>query len=168
MRGLVLHQRILSGPSPSLKAKIYESLENLESFLCSKDKSSSSSLVSVFYLEKALVYLYYRHTPDTETQAALQSAEASYGFSWEFSGRLGRRTKFQTFDVTQLVVTTKSSRGEHPRKMDSSILPNSCALEDSVLLERIQFTDSSHVGSQSHVETSSLDPIEQCFLLAEG
>lgn len=104
-------------------------------------------------------------------------------FADDLTGILGKRTKFQEKDVTQLVVLavgrgrsaisdTSSERAVAGVTGDAS-LPATLPLNDDTLLERTQFTSTRSSGTQGDV-LSSIDPanqpkllpLDQCLLLA--
>ncbi|KAG1432454.1 hypothetical protein G6F57_022829 [Rhizopus arrhizus] len=73
-------------------------------------KESSSALKVRQQLEAGLIHNYYGQ--DKEALQRMESAQKESGFVWSLTGALGRRTKFQTFDVSQLVVLAESKREE--------------------------------------------------------
>ena len=97
----------------------------------------------------------------------LEATEISK-FKWSLTGALGKRTKFQTFDVAQLVLFAESSMDEDQvfenntleSKMDAS-KPRTLDLNDDVLLEKIEITDKSELPKNNNLKV-----IDQCILLA--
>lgn len=89
------------------------------------------------------------------------------------TGALGKRTKFQTFDVAQLVVMAESSAddataggsGEQSAAEEKGTTPQTLALNDDTLLETIAFTDKTDDG-QDPTKQGKLKVIDQCILLA--
>ncbi|OTA63355.1 hypothetical protein K449DRAFT_381852 [Hypoxylon sp. EC38] len=79
---------------------------------------------------------------ETKARQALQSATEISGFSYTLSGALGKRTRFQEKNVSQLVVLAKShalppvaSNGQHAADVTPVALP----LNDDTLLENVEF-----------------------------
>lgn len=98
-------------------------------------------------------------------------AAADAQLEYELTGRLGRRTKFQTFDRSQLVVLArgreragwvarKQLSPTEPATAEASSEPKALALNDDTLLERTAFT-SSPATTQHATALSSLDPSAQ-------
>lgn len=102
---------------------------------------------------------------------------------FELTGALGKRTKFQQTDITQLVLLAESRKREdtpaNPQSSETALssepastLPETLALNDDTLLEQTKFTSSSAAAPGSrfgHIDPSSqpaLDPLDQCILLA--
>ena len=136
------------------------------------------------------------HTLHNDKQAVehfVRAAKAS-GLQYELTGAPGKRTKFQQFDVTQLVLLAqsrktpeeKSKTGEKaiepheanptPEVMQGGALeggptiPETLPLNDDTLLEKTEFTSStpSLSSTLSHLDPNSqppLDPLDQCILL---
>lgn len=75
---------------------------------------------------------------------------------------MGRRTKFQTFDVPQLVINVKTKSevtGEDLKECEAPVLPVSVRLDDDVVL------DSPKLSSNEGATYRRLSSIEQCILL---
>lgn len=88
-----------------------------------------------------------------------KAAQESSGLKWELTGALGKRTKFQTFDVAQLIIIATST---DKSKSDASLtkqLPENLPLNDDTLLESISITDLEN-------DTNDLKIVDQCILLA--
>jgi hypothetical protein len=83
------------------------------------------------------------------------------------TGALGKRTKFQTFDVSQLVLIAESDMGNDGTLVGKT--PETMALNDDTLLESISFTkpkDGSDETYKNLSEQGKLRTIDQCILLA--
>ncbi|KAF9541181.1 hypothetical protein CPC08DRAFT_700867 [Agrocybe pediades] len=136
-------------------------------------------LLGRLYLELGLL----DHTLSRDKQASeyFIKASRSTGLEYELTGALGRRTKFQQTELSQLVLLAEShldGSGEDPvslskgeGNLDKNI-PETLALNDDTLLEQTQFTSSKVAGSRSslsHIDPSSqppLHPLDQCILLS--
>ena len=115
-----------------------------------------------FHTEKGLVHHYYAQ--DSLSKDEFVQAQECSGFTWSVSGALGRRTKFQSFDVSQLVVKAKSLATTDVSGTDGQGTPRTLELEDDVLLNKIKFTDEE--TSEDQELKGSLNPRDQCLLLA--
>ena len=135
------------------------------------------------------------HTLQNDKPAAehfVRAAKAN-GLEYELTGAPGKRTKFQQFDVTQLVLLAQSrkipkeggrteEKGSGPEEAmltpgalkdgagGGSAVPETLPLNDDTLLEKTEFTSStpSSLSVLSHLDPSSqppLDPLDQCILL---
>ena len=129
------------------------------------------------------------HTLHNDKQAAdcfVQAARAS-GLQYELTGAPGKRTKFQQFDVTQLVLLAQSrktpedkNQTEEKAKESSEVVkdgaaggpavPETLPLNDDTLLEKTEFTSStpSSLSILSNLDPNTqppLDPLDQCILL---
>ncbi|KAJ3049242.1 hypothetical protein HDU99_008955, partial [Rhizoclosmatium hyalinum] len=97
--------------------------------------------------------------------AEFTRAQKATQLVWKLTGALGKRTKFQTFDVTQLVVIAESkdlnaSAGQQPAVAETTAaMPETLALNDDTLLETIDYTDLESKGGNLRI-------IDQCILLA--
>jgi tetratricopeptide (TPR) repeat protein len=144
-----LHQRILSEISPTLEKDIDENLEAVRQFIT--ETSSKDVLVS-FLLEAATIYTHHGH--DKLAKEALQEATEKRHFDFAITGLLGKRTKFQQKDTSQLVVLARSvddasndktqstlGNGDAIRdNVDDRARPKQVDLNDDTLLENISFT----------------------------
>ena len=148
-----LHQRILGDVSAKLHDKIYSALNEARAAVESRDRDT----IGRHTIEQGLVLTYYGQ--DNNALQTLQTAGAEIGLEWALTGALGRRTKFQTFDVSQLVVLAK---GRDRETSDSTELPNPTTLDlnDDTLLEKISFNSTENIAPTSEIPSSlsSLDP----------
>ncbi|KAJ1657008.1 hypothetical protein IWQ61_003513 [Dispira simplex] len=175
MRCLRVHQNLLDERS----ATLYEHIgvlgeathSTLEQLATETDpvwgilsENSSTELWARFYLERGLACQSY----DKNEQATSYFGEAQQasGLKWTVTGAPGRRTKFQQFDVSQLVVLAESTslQGE----VDAKKTPRDIKLDDDTLLETTRFTQSSDQSEPAvgpHTQ-GNLRIIDQCLLLA--
>ncbi|KAL7270619.1 hypothetical protein RUND412_006662 [Rhizina undulata] len=155
------HQRILSEATGTLHNQIYEDVEKLIPRVFAKDESIKAR----FLVEKAMVDTYYSH--DIKALKGLEEAANATGLKYALTGVLGKRTKFQQHDVSQLVVLAKSKGSSLEGK---STKPKALDLNDDTLLESIAFTknsnDTTRVQEASSLpeELAELDPGEQPML----
>lgn len=162
-----LHQRLLSDLAQSLQKSIYEELETVENMLLKEDDKAS---YTSFLLERATIHQH--HGSDKEARDDLSRAAEERHFEFVLTGRLGRRTRYQEKDVSQLVVLAKSadtdpngqSLSSEPKAESNGsstnaptpgpARPETVDLNDETLLDSISFTKS----SMPHVEESDLIP----------
>jgi len=174
------HQRMLSENAPRLQKRIYADLDYLDFKLSSQDPSTRAK----FLLERANIHI--NHGFDTKARDDLLHAARLRGFDFALTGRLGKRTKFQEKELSQLVVLAKSAEDEIAYKpsVDSITLngvakdspsgisapstkPQDLDLNDDTLLESISFSKTSAellaYRDQERIPHSlaSLDPANQ-------
>lgn len=144
-----LHQRILSERSSTLQECIYDSLESLDDLLAlSSDESKFTDLHSSYLLEKATIHIHFGL--DQKARDTLDDVIRLQGFQFALTGVLGKRTKYQERDTSQLVVLAKSNRTsttdlkQGPPGISSNIKsrsePKALNLNDDTLLESISFS----------------------------
>ncbi|KAI4864725.1 hypothetical protein F4820DRAFT_422823 [Hypoxylon rubiginosum] len=91
-----------------------------------------------FHLEAATCHILLGN--DVKARTALQLATKISGFSYALSGALGKRTKFQEKNISQLVVLAKSlALSETSQQHPSNAAPVALLLNDDTLLEKIKF-----------------------------
>lgn len=147
------------------------------------------NLVGQLWLERGL-FEHYQSNDRAALECFVRAARAT-GLRYELSGALGRRTKFQQTDLTQLVLLAESrvrnneeigGQGEGEGFSNGAIqdaadelakkLPETLTLNDDTLLEHTEFTSSSPAAPGSclgHLDPSnqpSLHPLDQCILLS--
>jgi tetratricopeptide (TPR) repeat protein len=118
----------------------------------------NSELLTRCHLEVGLVHHWYGM--DKEAYEEFQVSQACSGFSWNVTGAMGRRTKHQQFDVSQLVIVAESKKRNEDGESDK-IHPETLALNDDTLLEKIALNDDESAGKQGNLQV-----IDQCLLLA--
>lgn len=177
LRARVMHQRLLSEVSGSLEAKILQDLEAVEEELFSGDVVRPERIQ--FLLERASIETLHGH--DKKAREDLDVAARKRKFQFALTGLLGRRTKFQTFDTSQLVVLAKSAEDAEDNQSASTkgkqaasntveaSGPQNLDLNDDTLLESISFTEKPTTKSTTDVqnmdslpkELAELDPSAQ-------
>lgn len=179
MRVNFLHQKMLSEVTSTLQEAIYKDLNVISESLL--DEKSSSLDKGKFLLERATVLIH--HGFDAQARTDLENAATERKFEFALTGRLGKRTKFQDRDISQLVILGKSAGDEsNTDKIEGSEnadgdvpAPKKLDLNDDTLLESISFTKSDKKESQEKAMTvqeestlppalASLDPGEQPML----
>ncbi|KAK5175372.1 uncharacterized protein LTR77_000511 [Saxophila tyrrhenica] len=151
VRAQFLQQRLLSEVSSSLQDVIEDDLRMLDEDLLDTASSESQAKTQTEYLlEKATIHLH--HGTDKFAKEDLQKAKDAQGFEFALTGLLGKRTKFQQTDVSQLVVLARSrSSAEHAsqngksieREEQAEVKPDTRDLNDDTLLESVSFTQPS-------------------------
>ncbi|KAJ3337145.1 hypothetical protein HDU93_001526 [Gonapodya sp. JEL0774] len=166
-RSLLFQQRILENPSATVLSDIEKEIalvsKALEPFVeCTNDDDGRVALLTRFYLEKGVAH--HLHRQDKRALESFMEAQRTSGFTWQLTGALGKRTKFQQNDVSQLVISAKSSlsdqgNGEPASKMR---LPENLKLNDDTLLENVEFSQASF-GEEFR---GMLKVSDQCILLS--
>ncbi|KAJ1917951.1 hypothetical protein IWQ60_007637 [Tieghemiomyces parasiticus] len=174
-RCLRLHQSLLDENAATLASQIRTLQDRTGKILTATanqedaptlPESLRSELLARYYLERGLVNeIYDRHH---ESVADFTRAQEASGLQWKVTGALGRRTKFQKFDVSQLVVMAESASLDS--QVDSNAkaasandakAPHTLALNDDTVLESIHYTDGGDPTEQGNLRI-----IDQCVLLA--
>ncbi|ODQ56614.1 TPR repeat-containing protein C19B12.01 [Saitoella complicata NRRL Y-17804] len=156
-RASFIHQRILDDPAASLHTTIFTSLTSIRPLV---ESHGSRDLLARHSIETGLAMTHYGN--DREAFGMFEKAGKESGLEWALTGRMGRRTKFQTFDTSQLVVVAKSRDrdsgqptaerirdGEKivvldkPAQPSTGPAPKTLDLNDDTLLEAISFTSTS-------------------------
>ncbi|KAI1134704.1 hypothetical protein F5Y05DRAFT_197435 [Hypoxylon sp. FL0543] len=123
-----------------------------------------------FRLEEASCHILLGN--ETKARQALQLATELSGFSYALSGALGKRTRFQEKNISQLVVLAKSlalSPTASNREHVTDATPVALPLNDDTVLENIKF-ENNHVEeatSNLPVELQDIKPDDQPQLRPE-
>lgn len=173
------HQRMLSEISTTLQGKIYRDLATIENGI----NSQSVDVRAKFLLEKAAIHTY--HGFDVKAREDIIAAARERHFQFALTGRLGKRTKFQQDELSQLVVLAKSTddnllqsaidkhdsngtdREVPTNSSENPLQPLNLQLNDDTLLEDISFsknfTNSSWIDDEKSLPQAllSLDPANQ-------
>lgn len=153
LRTSVVHQRLLVEEAPTLQGLIFKDLEKA----FGRHWGSRQDRVRLL-LERAQAYIYYG--PGAKAREDLEEAARLSGFQFALTGRLGKRTKFQQKETSQLVVLAKSASDAEEEGRGASIgtessgsqqnaseeqeelkqAPSNLQLNDDTLLESISFS----------------------------
>ncbi|KAG6836492.1 hypothetical protein H0H93_007591 [Arthromyces matolae] len=178
LRTVFVHQQVLDEPVPQ-SPTLLSALQPLKTNL-----SADPDLVGRLILEEGL--LEHQLSQDRSAADLFVQAAQSTGLEFELTGALGKRTKFQQTDLSQLVLLAEShllddenttsvggpTKGEDSKPEPPTQLPQNIALNDDTLLEQTEFTSSNPSASGSrlkHIDPSSqppLHPLDQCIFLA--
>ncbi|KAL9103041.1 MAG: hypothetical protein Q9163_001871 [Psora crenata] len=155
------HQRLLNDLSPALQDAIYDDME-----LLNANKSAD------WLIERASVHIL--HGFDAKARLELSRAANQRHFEYALTGRLGKRTKYQEKELSQLVLLAKTVDGPgsiNPNSSESEastrVGPKTINLNDDTLLETISFADTGVPAAESSTEQplpaslTSLDPGKQ-------
>ncbi|KAB8225016.1 hypothetical protein BDV33DRAFT_124493 [Aspergillus novoparasiticus] len=176
MRVNFLHQKMLSEITGTLQDAIYSDMEQISSALLNGNAAGSET--AKFLLERALIHTH--HGLDSKARADIDKAAAARNFKFALTGKLGKRTKFQERDISQLVIIAKSADNATDTNVNSTgdsepsepSGPKNLDLNDDTLLESISFTKDEKQQSQDNQVTiqdestlppalASLDPGNQ-------
>ncbi|CZR63430.1 probable TPR repeat-containing protein [Phialocephala subalpina] len=188
------HQRLLSGvsmgrlsESTTLMDIIEKDFRELESETFAEESGFGTDAKVMFLLEKAQIYIL--QGLDMKAKENVRRAKGVAGFEYELSGALGKRTKFQQNDISQLVVFAKSKDTENATENSSAStknnevsngnVPAALDLNDDTLLESISFakTTSDPIAASSLPpslanlkpdDQPQLKPLDQITLLTEA
>ncbi|MCJ1359058.1 MAG: hypothetical protein MMC33_009058 [Icmadophila ericetorum] len=170
------HQQMLDENSASLQRLIYDDLDYLASIVLPEGLRFGRGAKIQFLLERAAVHTHHGH--DAKARDDLRRATKLSGFEYVLTGRLGKRTKFQQNDLSQLIVLAKSAEkdlaGHLKNDYDASVSfettkgskPQNLDLNDDTLLESISFaktTSDREVQPDDSMSPSlaALDPANQ-------
>jgi len=168
LRTSFTYQRLLSEPAPSLQTTIYDDLKDVEKLVMDSGKETAiPDLRSTFLLERAAVHTH--HGLDKQARADLDQATAERKFEFALTGLMGKRTKFQEKDTSQLLVLAKSAGTDLKATSTEAAGPKALDLNDDTLHETIQFTEkvaSMDIQDESKLPASlaSLEPANQPLL----
>ncbi|CAB11723.2 TPR repeat-containing protein C19B12.01 [Schizosaccharomyces pombe] len=168
-----LHQQMLKEHVSELFNQIMEGMHIVSSHVSSLDRD----LQGRFTMEMGLIQSYYGR--DTLALQLMKESAKVMDFHFELTGALGRRTKFQTFDTSQLVVLAKSRDRckDTEQNKSTSTQPITFELNDDTLLEKISFKEDQKslapseeldpiLSSEDPNHPSKLDPLDASLLLA--
>ncbi|KAI1371418.1 hypothetical protein F4677DRAFT_457144 [Hypoxylon crocopeplum] len=162
---------------PNLQEIIEKSLLEAETSIVgttSADENSEPSQWSresriQFRLEEAACHILLGN--DAKARQALNSATKLSGLSYALSGALGKRTRFQEKNISQLIVLAKSlalSPMSSSQQKVSEAVPVALPLNDDTLLEKIKFDDKQDEKISSlPPELRDVNPEEQPPLFPE-
>ncbi|KAH7912942.1 hypothetical protein BJ138DRAFT_1082570 [Hygrophoropsis aurantiaca] len=179
LRSSLIHEQILDEPVPHPSGYL-SSIEPLYRTI-----ASDPDLAGRLLLEEGLLEHTFSH--DKLAAECFVRAARATGLQYELSGAMGKRTKFQQTELSQLVLLAESRKREEAsveiksdetsvEKSDPSTpapnFPETLLLNDDTLLEQTEFTSSATSTSLSllnHIDPASqppLHPLDQCILLS--
>lgn len=184
LRVKFMHQRLLSEPSTTLQNVIYDDVGMVADELEAEKGASGSDeqAEAEFVLERSTIHTH--HGLDKFAREDIDKATKYRSFKFALTGLMGKRTKFQQKETSQLVVLAKSAEtpasGEKTEKSETPAAaedaqagatapsgPDNLDLNDDTLLESISFSkkneNSSDIQAASDLpqELADLDPSDQ-------
>ncbi|KAH8993833.1 TPR-like protein [Lactarius hatsudake] len=165
VRAWAVHQQLLAEPVP-VPRDVLAPLDALADAYADEPR-----LVGRLWLERGL--LEHHVMNDRAALECFVKAARATGLRYELTGALGRRTKFQQTDLTQLVLLAESMPEDGETRDESAKqLPETLALNDDTLLEQTEFTSSdptapgSRLGHLDPANQPPLHPLDQCIFLS--
>lgn len=156
---------------------IDQKLNQLDKEILGLESKFSNEQKVQFCLERTQILIFLGQ--DSKARESIQIARQVSGFKYALSGALGKRTKYQEIDISQLVLFAKSkiSKGINKAKnsdptenFDSSpeVFPEALKLNDETLLESISFSKTTCENCASYLppELANLNPEDQPHLNA--
>ncbi|KAI9598410.1 hypothetical protein BDF19DRAFT_432437 [Syncephalis fuscata] len=181
-RCLFTQQQLLDNGAGSLYDAIINHMSCMEKALLNSEEEMEEELRPRYWLERGLMLQWYGE--DKLAVEMFTKAQEATGLRWQLTGALGKRTKFQIDDKSQLVIVAASATNEQEAAATTTTsdtvkgMPNTLALNDDTLLETIALTKQSTTATTDNNNNSTvtdvLDPhhqsnlrvIDQCLLLA--
>lgn len=182
------HQRMLGENAAGLQERIFQDLEVLGERVLTEGGRYGKDARVRFLLERAAIHR--QHGFDAKARNDLDRAARETGFEFALTGRLGKRTKFQERDISQLVVLAESAdedrnNGQPTKEKGlngtgeartngingAAGKPQNLDLNDDTLLESISFSNEA-VSTSTTIQAeqslpsrlASLDPSNQPLL----
>ena len=161
------HQRLLSEISSILQEHIYEDLRIVDHRVLIERSQAGVISPAEFLVERATIHIH--HGFDAKARSDLAEASRERSFDFALTGRLGKRTRFQEKELSQLVVLARSAASGETLTARTVInastpeatstaqpKPTKLNLDDDTLLESITFTKNS--DSTSDLQADELLP----------
>jgi len=156
-RCAITHQRVLMGPTETLRKA---AVSGYEKAVFSYPVESDREIASMIQLEYGI--LYHHYTDSFRARQHFLQAQEITGLVTQLSGAMGRRTKFQSFDLPQLVLLAKS-KDPVDNSPNPAVIPETIQNPDpdAIQIESgIKFTDSVPDSE------ANLSVFDQCIILA--
>lgn len=170
-----VQQRLLSEVSPSLQNVIYDDLELLEPDVMTASNTSDANnhIREEFLLERSTIHTH--HGLDKLARVDLEKVKELRRFEFKLTGLMGKRTKYQQDDLSQMVVLARSQETSQLTLHGSGTAerinegPKNVDLQDDTLLESIAFSRQADGSSNIRdddvpASLASLDPSSQPLL----
>ncbi|PRP83998.1 hypothetical protein PROFUN_08595 [Planoprotostelium fungivorum] len=148
IRSRIVHQSILSENTEVLQRQIEADFDALQ------PAATTARLQTILSLEKGLNE--HHHHQFNRAKAEYEKAREKSGLEMKLTGALGVRTKFQSFQVSQLVLDARSRDTAHDA---TAVVPERISHEDDTYLDLPKF--------EQERKDTRLDSIDQCIILAQ-
>lgn len=170
-----VHQSLLDEPI-SIEEGTLEQVQALLELIPASGESDD--IKTALHIELGLYQ--YRLGNDKPSNQSFLAAAQSSGLTYELTGALGRKTKYQVNELTQLVLLAESKQragdpeSEQKEEKDMAGLPETLKLDDDTLLEETAFTKNSRPDAHTsgsllaHLDPGNqppLHPLDQSLLL---
>lgn len=168
LRIAFVHQRLLSETTSTLQTSLYEKIIAVDKLITeSYAHDVPRNIQSQWLLEKATIHTH--HGFDKLAQQELDRAKDARKFDFALTGLLGKRTKWQEKETSQLVVLARSYEEGKEQAKDAAaptgaqsaeqkeLQPENLDLNDDTLLESISFTEKT-ISTVDFQDQSSLPP----------
>ncbi|KAF9069783.1 tetratricopeptide repeat domain 27 [Rhodocollybia butyracea] len=173
LRVHLVHQRVIDEPV-MLPDDILGTFEHWRNPFSADNPDLTGRLL----LEHGLLHHTF-HQDKVAAEYFVKAARAT-DLQYELTGALGKRTKFQQNELSQLVLLAEShlvddtSEVKVATSLSEAVVPETLALNDDTLLEQTEFTSSKPSSDPSssplhHLDPSAqppLHPLDQCILLS--
>lgn len=168
-RSVLIHQSIVYSAASSLHLAIFENftsnmLERLTSQL--EDVDLINALKVRYYAELAKIQLQYDF--DQKAEQSINLAQHTTGLQYILTGYKAKRTKYQTFETSQMIFLSKSKVDKETELDESgnSVVapPVSLELNSDLLLEKVKYSGLNPENSDYESipeDLRSLDPNKQ-------
>lgn len=173
IRVLKMHQQIISNPSQTLKSKLLEHCSIVQQLFMDMEteeedeKSRLDLLECQFHMEYCLIAdFYWQHSITDEQYSIVFQSLKKMGFNYELSSKLGKKTRYQSKSISQLILIIHASL-INDQNNENGIISDwyfaiNRPLNDDTLLDEIAFDDKCDMDN-----VLSLHYLECCFLLFE-
>ncbi|XP_033209501.1 tetratricopeptide repeat protein 27 [Belonocnema kinseyi] len=152
LRANFVHQLILE----EISTPIFEESEKLIADISQSSLLENSWLKTLFHLEVAHFYLYYKRIQSSDKH--LEIAENSAKLKLELTGVMGTRTKDQQFENAQLFLKVEVGKDLFSSRICDD-MPVALSLNDDVRLEKIKISE--------EVENVELGCLEEAVILTK-
>eukprot|EP00045_Choanoeca_perplexa_P011398 m.120645 g.120645 ORF g.120645 m.120645 type:complete len:837 (-) comp15618_c0_seq1:53-2563(-) len=164
LRTLMAHEQMLGHTTATLHASLLETAASIDGLL--QDPSQfpevllNRGLISRVCLEIGLIHTHYREL--SKAKGWLDRAKAQCGISFELSGALGKRTKFQQTAIAQPILNVDYADGHSKMELpaycdqEKAELPKQSLLDDDTLLTEWHFEGDIQLQDQlpAHVQAT--------------
>ncbi|XP_068747496.1 tetratricopeptide repeat protein 27-like [Montipora capricornis] len=171
LRCLGVQRQLFHESNEITKNRIFILMERVHKALMQQltGEINNRALHCQIHLELGYLYLDFYETK--RAREHFSAAQSSVGIQVDLTGALGRRTKFQQQDVSQLVLLVQREVNFVDTESVESIqapgresLPKDVALNDDTLLEKVKFKDES-LQQQIDKSATAISPCDQAVIL---